>query len=95
MPTRACSGAIGSSTRNWPTTWREDWAGACGGLWQRWEEGLEHALAAFPTARAAVRSTTWTTYRIYAEAQIVPALGHIPLQALTAAHLNRLYADLA
>jgi integrase len=48
-----------------------------------------------PTVRAAVRLTTWTTYRIYAEAQVVPALGHIPLQALTAVHLNRLYADLA
>jgi integrase len=48
-----------------------------------------------PTARAVVRPTTWTTYRIYAEAQVVPALGHIPLQALTAAHLNRLYSDLA
>ena len=51
----------------------------------------EHWL---PTARAAVRPTTWTTYRIYAEAQVIPALGHIPLQALTAAHLNRLYANL-
>jgi integrase len=48
-----------------------------------------------PTARAAVRPTTWTTYRIYAEAQVLPALGHVPLQGLTAAHLNRLYADLA
>ncbi len=48
-----------------------------------------------PTTRAAVRPTTWTTYRIYAEAQVVPALGHVPLQALTAAHLNRPYADLA
>jgi integrase len=48
-----------------------------------------------PTARVAVRPTTWTTYRIYAEAQVLPALGHVPLQALTAAHLNRLYADLA
>lgn len=52
----------------------------------------EHWL---PTARAAVRPTTWTTYRIYAEAQVIPALGHVPLQALTAAHLNRLYANLA
>jgi hypothetical protein len=33
-----------------------------------------------PTTRAAVRPTTWTTYRIYAEAQVVPALGHVPLQ---------------
>jgi integrase len=48
-----------------------------------------------PTVRAAVRPTTWTTYHIYAEAQVLPALGHVPLQALTAAHLNRLYADLA
>jgi integrase len=48
-----------------------------------------------PTTRAAVRPTTWTTYRIYAQAQVVPALGHVPLQALMAAHLNRLYADLA
>ena len=48
-----------------------------------------------PTVRAAVRPTTWTTYRIYAEAQVIPALGHVALQALTAAHLNRLYADLA
>jgi integrase len=48
-----------------------------------------------PTARAAVRPTTWTTYRIYAEAQVIPALGQIPVQARTAAHLNRLYADLA
>jgi Phage integrase, N-terminal SAM-like domain len=43
-----------------------------------------------PTTRAAVRPTTWTTYRIYAEAMVVPALGHVPMQALTAAHLNRL-----
>jgi integrase len=48
-----------------------------------------------PTMRAAVRPVTWTTYRIYAEAQVLPALGNVPLQALTAAHLNRVYADLA
>jgi integrase len=48
-----------------------------------------------PTVRAAIRPTTWTTYRIYAEAHVLPPLGHVPLQALTAAHLNRLYADLA
>jgi integrase len=48
-----------------------------------------------PTARAAVRPTTWTTYRIYAEAQVLPTLGNVPLQTLTAGHLNRLYADLA
>jgi integrase len=48
-----------------------------------------------PTARAAIRPTTWATYRIYAEAHVIPALGHVPLQALTAGHLNRLYTDLA
>jgi integrase len=48
-----------------------------------------------PTVRAVIRPTTWTTYRISSEAQVLPALGHVPLQALTAAHLNRLYADLA
>jgi integrase len=48
-----------------------------------------------PTVRAAVRPTTWTTYRIYAEAHILSALGNVPLQALTAAHLNRLYANLS
>jgi integrase len=52
----------------------------------------EHWL---PTVRDAVRPTTWTTYRIYAEAQVLPTLGNVPLQTLTAAHLNRLYADLA
>jgi integrase len=48
-----------------------------------------------PTVRATIRPTTWTTYRICAQAQVVPALGHVPLQTLTAAHLNRLSADLA
>jgi integrase len=48
-----------------------------------------------PTTRAAIRPTTWATYRTYAEAHVIPALGHVPLQALTAGHLNRLYADLA
>src|SRR5919197_3813733 len=47
-----------------------------------------------PTVRAAIRPTTWTTYRIYAEAHVIPVLGQIPLQALTATHLNRLYSDL-
>jgi hypothetical protein len=31
-----------------------------------------------PTLRADARPTTWTTYRIYAEAQVISALGHIP-----------------
>jgi integrase len=48
-----------------------------------------------PTVRAAIRPNTWATYRIYAEAHVLPALGNVPLQALTAGHLNRLYIDLA
>jgi integrase len=48
-----------------------------------------------PTVRATVRPNTWATYRIYAEAHVLPALGNVPLQALTAGHLNRLYIDLA
>jgi integrase len=48
-----------------------------------------------PTVRGAIRSNTWTTYRIYAEAHVLPALGNIPLQALAPGHLNRLYLDLA
>jgi integrase len=47
-----------------------------------------------PTIRAVIRPNTWETYRIYAESHVLPALGHVPLQAVTAVHLNRLYTDL-
>jgi integrase len=48
-----------------------------------------------PTIRTAIRPNTWTTYRIYAETHVIPALGKVPLQAVSAIHLNQLYADLA
>jgi integrase len=48
-----------------------------------------------PTIRTAIRPNTWTTYRIYAETHVIPALGKVPLQAVSALHLNQLYADLA
>jgi integrase len=48
-----------------------------------------------PTIRTAIRPNTWTTYRIYAETHVIPALGKLPLQAVSALHLNQLYADLA
>jgi integrase len=48
-----------------------------------------------PTIRTAIRPNTWTTYRIYAETHVIPTLGKLPLQAVSALHLNQLYADLA
>ncbi len=48
-----------------------------------------------PTIRAAIRPNSWTTYRIYAETHVIPALGGVSLQSLSAVHLNQLYADLA
>lgn len=44
--------------------------------------------------RATVRPSTWAAYKMLAEVHIIPALGTVPLQRLTAAQLNALYADL-
>ena len=44
--------------------------------------------------RATVRPSTWEAYRMLAEVHIIPALGTVPIQRLTAAQLNALYADL-
>ena len=44
--------------------------------------------------RATVRPSTWEAYRMLAEVHIMPALGTVPLQRLTTAQLNALYADL-
>jgi integrase len=44
--------------------------------------------------RATVRPSTWAAYKMLAEVHIIPALGSVPLQRLTAAQLNALYADL-
>jgi integrase len=44
--------------------------------------------------RASVRPSTWAAYAALTRTHIIPALGTIRLQQLTAAQLNRLYADL-
>jgi integrase len=44
--------------------------------------------------RATVRPSTWATYKMLAQVHITPTLGAIPLQRVTAAQLNALYADL-
>lgn len=44
--------------------------------------------------RASVGPSTWTGYRMLAEAHIIPTLGAIPVQHLTASRLNSFYADL-
>ncbi len=41
-----------------------------------------------------LRATTWTEYRRRVDDHIVPRIGGIPLQRLSAAQLNGLYADL-
>jgi len=47
-----------------------------------------------PSIAASVRPSTWTAYRMLCETHIIPALGTVPLQRLSAAMLNKLYADL-
>ena len=44
--------------------------------------------------RATLRPSTWESYRLNTEAHIIPRLGSVPLQQLTAAGLNAFYADL-
>jgi integrase len=50
---------------------------------------LEEWLPAVRPPR--VRPSTWESYRMNAEAHIVPALGHLPLQRLTPAQLTAFY----
>lgn len=47
-----------------------------------------------PTMKASVRTSTWDSYRRNIELHILPALGGIPLQQLTADRLDRFYADM-
>ncbi|MGD9935201.1 MAG: tyrosine-type recombinase/integrase [Dehalococcoidia bacterium] len=44
--------------------------------------------------RVTIRPATWSTYRTIAEVHIIPRVGNVPLQRLTAAQLNTMYADL-
>jgi integrase len=41
-----------------------------------------------------LRPSTWESYRDVLRGRVVPELGHIPLQSLTAAQIDRLYAHL-
>jgi integrase len=53
---------------------------------------LEEWLPAVRPPR--VRPSTWQSYRMNAETQIIPALGHLALQRLTPAHLTAFYRSL-
>lgn len=44
--------------------------------------------------RGALRATTWTNYRDYLDAYVIPVIGDTPLQDLTAVRLNLLYSHL-
>jgi hypothetical protein len=47
-----------------------------------------------PAIRPTVRATTFMSYEGHIENHLIPALGRIPLQQLTASHINALYAKL-
>ena len=52
---------------------------------------MEHWLQ---VKRLELKDGTYTYYRVYTEAYILPVLGHIRLQKLTDAHIQSFYADL-
>ncbi len=47
-----------------------------------------------PVTKSRVKPSTWDSYRRNLELHVLPVLGHRPLQQITAAVLDRLYADL-
>jgi len=47
-----------------------------------------------PAIRHTIRPTTFLSYKGHVEGHLVPALGRIPLQQLTGAHINAFYAKL-
>lgn len=47
-----------------------------------------------PAVQPNLRPSTWNGYRNEMELNVVPSLGHLPLQQLNAVHFNRLYAYL-
>ena len=47
-----------------------------------------------PAIRATIRPTTFLSYKGHVERHLVPALGRIPLQQLSGAHINAFYAKL-
>lgn len=48
-----------------------------------------------PAIRATVRATTFASYSVQVNQHLAPCIGHVPLQKLTAAHINAMYATLA
>jgi integrase len=48
----------------------------------------------FPATESTLRPSTFATYKTIVRKHLLPRLGSLPLQALTAARLNALYADL-
>ena len=47
-----------------------------------------------PAIRATIRPTTYSSYECHVERHIIPTLGRLPLNKITGAHLNVLYAKL-
>lgn len=47
-----------------------------------------------PATRHTIRLTTYLSYEGHVELHIIPALGHLPLQQLSSAHINAFYATL-
>jgi integrase len=47
-----------------------------------------------PAVRARLRASTFATYQTFAAKYVIPHLGALPLAGITAADLNKLYADL-
>ena len=47
-----------------------------------------------PATRHTIRPTTYLSYQGHVELHIIPALGHLPLQQLSSAHINAFYAKL-
>ena len=47
-----------------------------------------------PAIKSTIRPTTFLSYKGHVECHLVPALGRIPLQQLSGAHINAFYAKL-
>lgn len=60
------------------------------------KETLGHYLTAtwLPAKRSSVRPTTFKAYGIHVRCHVLPRLGAVPLQKVTGAMLNKLYAEL-
>lgn len=47
-----------------------------------------------PIMQRSVRASTWDSYERTLRTQVIPRIGHVKLQELSASHLDRLYSDL-